>query len=128
MTKKYKVALLLLNDLLTSKKDKINALHREDLGYISLIYGNAGNVEKNFKGGYGIIHIISKRNFEDNKQTGIKIVKKLIDVILAGEISKTIKSKQTVHIQKDGYEAVLSLDWKGNKITWLLTGYKIKKV
>lgn len=132
MDKELKKGIRNLNKVLKTKKDVFEAFISNSLGKISLIYGFEGNANNNFKKGYGISHIVAKRNYEaknstDNKEKGVDVAKKLIDVIINGEIVKTIKSKETVHIEKDGYEAVLSLDWHKNKITWLLTGYKIKK-
>lgn len=121
----YKAGLLRLNICLKNKSDVENALHRDDIGYINLIYGKPGNGLKQFKGGFGLSHIIAKRDYEKAGE-GIKTAKKIIEVVLFGRITKTIKSKETIHIQKDGYEAVLSLNWHGNKVNWILTGYKIK--
>jgi len=123
-----------LNNLdfcIKNKKDVQNAFFSELVGSISLIYGTDGDKTKNFKGGYGIAHIIAKRNFEAltnsklKNQNGTVLAGKLIEVICFGTIYKTIVSKQTIHIRKDNYEAVLSLDLHGNKVCWLLTGYKI---
>ena len=131
-----------LDWVIKEKKDKFEAFHHVHFVDISLIYGTPGNPLKNFKGGYGISHIIEKRNheaiiesdlffkkFKKHKKiiTGEKIAYKLIDVILNGKVTKTIESKKTVHFSKDGYEAVLSLDFHGNCVSWILTGYKIKK-
>ena len=58
------------------------------------------------------------------KETGLQVVKKLMDVIVYGTITKTIPAKQTVHLQKDGFEAVISQNWNGDKVNWLLTGWK----
>ena len=53
-----------------------------------------------------------------------QVVKKLMDVIVFGTITKAIPVKQTVHLQKDGFEAVISQNWNGDKVNWLLTGWK----
>lgn len=117
--------------VIKNKKDFYNAFEKPGFGVISLIYGKPGIAIDNFKGGNGIAHIIAKRNWEGKTNTklknqkGIDVAKKLIDVIVNGKIVKTIKTKQTVFIHKDGYEAILSLNWFGNKITWLFNGYKI---
>jgi dsDNA-binding SOS-regulon protein len=114
-----------LKKCITEKIDIDNAIHREDIGAISLKYGKVGNPENNFKGGFGISHIIAKREHEQ-KGEGLKTAEKLIEVALLGQIIRAVKAKETVHIEKDGYEVVLSLNWNGNKVNWILTGYKIK--
>lgn len=67
----------------------------------------------------GILHIGLKR--------GVATVIKLMDVIANGPVTKFVEKKKTVHLEKDGYEAILSLDEHGKKKTWLLTGWKIEK-
>ncbi|HQN16662.1 MAG TPA: hypothetical protein PLB59_09690 [Bacteroidales bacterium] len=132
-----------LKYVISNKKDRINAFRNPDFGFISLIYGNSGKQINNFKGGFGISHIIAKRDYEDNLEcadfykkhhrypkrlcSGEFVAYKLIDVVINGKIIKTVESKKTVHMIKDGYEAILSLDMNGTSLTWIITGYKIKK-
>jgi len=56
---------------------------------------------------------------------GAKTVPKVINAVIEGDVTKHVANKKTVHLGKDGYEAVLSLDENGNKKTWLLTGRDI---
>lgn len=77
---------------------------------ITFIYGN----EKK-----GLFHIASKHG-------GIKTLLKVLDTVVDGKISKFVKGKKTIHLLKNGAEAVLSLDENGNKKTWLLTGWDNK--
>ena len=122
-------ALEALNKVLKTESDIDDAFFC-DLGPVCLKYGNPGTSENNFKKGFGIIHIIAKRNYEHNidpqrfPETGLQVAKKLMDVIVNGKISKTVPAKQCVHLQKDGFEAVISQNWHGNKVNWLLTGWK----
>lgn len=100
------------------------------LGPVCLKYGTPG-VPPRFKKGSGISHVIAKRDYEHFKdpksfpETGLQVAKKLMDVIVYGEISDTEQKKQCVHLQKDGFEAVISQNWYGNKVNWLLTGWRI---
>ena len=66
----------------------------------------------------GIQHIAQKH--------GIKTLLGVFDAVIDGNISKFVKGNKTVHIEKNGIEAVLSLDENGNKKTWLLTGWNNK--
>lgn len=66
----------------------------------------------------GIQHIAQKH--------GIKTLLKVFDAVIDGEIKKFVENKKTVHIEKDGIEAVLSLDEHGKQKTWLLTGWNNK--
>ncbi len=66
----------------------------------------------------GIRHIAEKH--------GVKTLLKVFDAVVDGDVSKFVKGKKTVHLSKDGVEAILSLDENGNKKTWLLTGFDTK--
>ena len=122
-------ALEALSKVLKTKSDIDDAFFCE-FGQICLKYGNAGTPDNGFKKGFGIIHIIEKRNYEHRidpehfPETGLKVARKLMDVIVYGNISKIVPAKQCVHLQKDGFEAVISQNWHGNKVNWLLTGWK----
>jgi len=115
-----------LKFVIRNKVDFYNAFINLEIGNVTLLYGKAGNINNNFKGGFGISHIISKRNSEE-RNSGYKTAVKLIETIVNGKIIKTIPSKKTVHILFENYEAILSLDLHGETVTWLITGYKIKK-
>ncbi|MDR0905774.1 MAG: DUF1073 domain-containing protein [Oscillospiraceae bacterium] len=65
----------------------------------------------------GLVHI--------EERHGAETVPKVIDAVVDGNIVKYVAAKKTIHVEKDGYEAVLSLDEHGEKKTWLLTGWKI---
>ncbi len=67
----------------------------------------------------GIYHIAYRR--------GLDTLLHVIDAVSDGEITKFVSEKKTVHIEKDGYEAILSLDEHGKKKSWLLTGWEIDK-
>ncbi|WP_423970332.1 hypothetical protein [Elusimicrobium simillimum] len=69
--------------------------------------------------GYGLKHIAEKH--------GQEVVSKVIEVLVDGDVSKFVRAKKTVHLEKNGYEAILSLDEHGQKKTWLLTGYRIER-
>ncbi|GBR75359.1 hypothetical protein NO2_0040 [Candidatus Termititenax persephonae] len=56
---------------------------------------------------------------------GKDVIPKVVDAVVYGEIKKYVRAKKTIHLEKDGYEAVLSLDEYGKKKTWLLTGWEI---
>ena len=122
-------AIAALNKVIKNKIDIDDAFFCP-LGSVCLKYGNPGQSDKNYKKGFGVAHIISKRDYERAKdpnafpETGLQVVKKLMDVIVYGTITKTIPAKQTVHLQKDGFEAVISQNWNGDKVNWLLTGWK----
>lgn len=67
----------------------------------------------------GLFHIA-------NKHGGIKTLLKVLDTVVDGKITDFTEKNKTIHLIKDGYEAILSLDEHGKKKTWLLTGFDTK--
>ncbi len=114
-----------LKNALTNKSEICNGIFRKDVGNIGLYFGEVGDVTKNYKGGNGLSHIVAKRFAEGFD--GYDVILKLIETIVTGKVVKTVDVKKTIHIEKDGYEAVLSEDKFGNEVIWLLTGWKINK-
>lgn len=122
---KYALAIKSLKTVLINKIDVKHAINRDDLGEIGFVYGTEGNPKNDFKGGSGLSHIIAKRFAEG--ENGLSVAIKMIEVIIEGKIEKEVDSKQTVHIVKGEYEAVLSKNRFGNEEIWLLTGWKKNK-
>ena len=122
-------ALAALNKVIMTKNDIEDAFFCA-LGPVCLKYGTTGEPPL-FKKAYGIAHIIAKRDFEHASdpetfpESGKQVAMKLMDVIVYGKISSIEAKKQCVHLQKDGFEAVISQNWSGNKVNWLLTGWRI---
>ncbi len=73
---------------------------------VALVWGNSKK---------GIAHIGEKR--------GGEVVGNVIRAVVEGDVVKFVEAKKTLHIEWNGYEAVLSLDENGNRKTWLLTGW-----
>ena len=67
----------------------------------------------------GLFHIADKHG-------GIKTLLKVLDTVVDGKITDFTEKNKTIHLIKDGYEAILSLDEYGKKKTWLLTGFDTK--
>ncbi len=117
-----------LQKVITQQTNVTGAMHRydlQDVNDITFVWGTPGAVEQKFKGGHGVSHIIAKRDAEAGN--GLEVAIKLVEVIARGELHKEVISKDTVHINYDGYEAVLSKSRFDQKETWLLTGWKINK-
>lgn len=77
---------------------------------VTFVYGDAKK---------GLFHIADKHG-------GMKTLLKVLDAVVDGNVARYSNTKKTVVVEKDGYEAVLSLDENGNKKTWLLTGWNTK--
>lgn len=65
----------------------------------------------------GILHII-----ENGRE---HYLGNILDAVIEGEIVRSVPERKTVTVKKDNYEAVLSLNRRKEKITWLITGWDI---
>ena len=101
-----------------------NAMYREDVGNIDLVWGTPGT-GSDFKHGYGVSHIIAKRDAENGR--GKETAYKLVEVIAKGDVSGNNTMGNTsdprMFISFDGYTALLVLS-DGKKNTWLLSGWE----
>jgi hypothetical protein len=103
-----------------------NAMWREGIGGISFLWGRPGKGAK-FRGGYGVSHIIAKRNAEGDD--GLAIVRKMVDVIAKGTISSPYQEhdRTKINIDHDKHRAVLTQITNGGERTWLISGFVIKE-
>lgn len=125
----------ILQEVIDKKQDFLDVIVRTEpeIGAISLIWGEIGNPAKKFEGGYGISHIIAKRDWEGENlpqfknQKGKDFAFELIDVMVLGKINRIFgrEDNRRVELEYDNKIALLSQYYEGNKATWLLTGFKI---
>lgn len=100
------------------------AMYRSDIGYIDIKWGTPGRGNK-FKGGYGLSHIIEKRNAETGD--GEKVVYQIVEAIAKATRAETQYSNQVgqayhrIRLHYNGITAVLSKEPGNNH--WLLTGW-----
>ncbi len=116
-----------IREVLETQKDVKSAMYRDDIGNIDFVYGTPGKGEK-FKKGYGISHIVAKRNAENGK--GLETANKLVEVIAKGTDTDKQQSEGSneyrLRIHYDDYTAVLSSP-SGERNAWLLTGWENNK-
>ena len=113
-----------MQKVINTHEDVENAMYREDVGNIDFVWGTPGR-GKNFKRGYGVSHIIAKRDSENG--TGVETANKLVEVIAKGEITGRQEGlgesgEPRIKLGYDNYTAVLSMP--NNDNTWLLTGFE----
>lgn len=96
------------------------AFNKEGIGNIDVPWGKDG------KGGFGLAHIIERRNKDG--QDGVQFVRRLPGIIKNGTVEKRENFPGRLHvIAKEGNaEAVISLSYMGEERAWLLTGYEYK--
>lgn len=107
---------------ISEKRDVQDAMRSPQVGLVSFVWGQPGNAAKSFKGGFGISHVIEKRNSEGID--GQAVAMKIPEVIAKGEYGKPYgpASFQRVNVVHDGHTAVLSQNGTGGH--WLLTGWR----
>lgn len=114
-----------LQTVIETHTDILDAMYRDDIGSVDFLWGSPGGKPPKFKRGYGISHIIAKRDFENG--SGLKTVNKLIEVIAKGHIVARQEGlgssgEPRVKLEYDNYTAVLSKYSDSN--AWLLTGFE----
>jgi len=95
------------------------AVYKEGIGDIDFVWGKPGTG----KGGYGLSHIIRRRN--DEGHDGKQFVRELPALIKNGEIVPS-DHKDRKYIANKNHTAIVRLDYDGKKATWLASAF-IKK-
>lgn len=102
------------------------ALHNEATGPIDLIWGAPREPSNNFKGGYGLSHILAK-HAEMRGQ-----IEDLGDIVAKLPVAAFERNGQELRLEDRRYRAVVSKLWqpkgdKGTPKTWLLTAFEPKE-
>jgi hypothetical protein len=96
------------------KSDVQKAMFRKEVGQIDFLWGTPGNKANDFKGGWGISHVLAKHGARD--------AMKLPHVLAKG---KAIKIKdfgdERVEISLHGFSAYLIKE--NSRKAWVLSGY-----
>jgi hypothetical protein len=98
--------------------EAIGALYHPTIGDIDLIWGEEGDKDNQYAGGYGLAKIIGKHP---------EVVNNLQDVINQMEIEKPRSGANRLRMSSsDGkYKAVVRLTWEDKKQQWLLTAFEV---
>lgn len=110
--------------VLAEKASVPQALRRPDLGDITIDYGEAGNESAGFRDGWGLAHIIARRNLEG--ADGETFVREVIPEVLAkGKLKRLLgpADGRRAILDYKGNQAILSLYRYGDRETWVLSGY-----
>ena len=105
-----------------------NAMYRSDLGFIDFKWGTPGKGNR-YKGGYGISHILEKRNAENGR--GNIVLDKIVQAIAKAEDAELQHSNNLsgehnrVRLHYGDTTVILSKDPGENH--WLLTGWENRK-
>lgn len=97
-----------------------NAIYKEGIGDIDIVWGEAGTG----KSGYGLSHIIRRRNEEG--YNGEEFVKQLPDIINDGKVYKKEGHTKRIYVGTETAEIAIKLEWEDKDKIWLVSGY-VKK-
>ena len=105
------------------------AMYRRDVGEITIDYGKPGDPSRNFAEGFGLSHIVARRNAQG--QNGEEFVREILPEVLAkGRLSALRTSKigdRRAQVVYRGNVAILSLFRDQRRETWVLTGFRDRK-
>lgn len=104
------------------KGECTEALYREDLGYIDIIWGENDTNNK----GFGLKHIIEKHG-ESIKKLGFNIEDFIPIVVQFGNFNESLSNQNKKVYESDTFRFVVSLDLFGKSKRWLLTAFDITK-
>lgn len=105
-----------IEKLLQEKSGYVSgAIYKEGIGDIDFIYGEPG------KNGYGLAHIIERRNQQGIN--GEEFVREIPEIIRTGSVYNVLGQSGRKFILSNDKEALIRLDWDGEQRNWLLTAY-----
>lgn len=103
-----------ISTVLATKQDVLGAMYRKEVGDIDFVYGQEGDPNRNYAGGYGISKILAKH--------GEEAVRMIPEVIANGEVEDRYSDRK--HFIYKDYIAVVKLNFDGVKRTWLVTNFQ----
>ncbi len=116
-----------LQEAVDQKKDTPNAFYRPEIGEIDLVWGEAGDPARDYKGGYGLSHIIEKRTSEG--VDGKAFAKDLYLAIANGDAvyrGEDIGDPRIDIFYRDTQIVLVKESGKVN--SWMLTGFIKQKI
>lgn len=135
-----------MDHVISSKKYEPRSMWRKELGWIGFEWGKAGEEPPEFashaefrkwqksgrrpfdKGGYGVAHILAKRDWEGKYieefigQKGIEVAYRIVTAIACGSISSR---SMTAEIKWQGLGVYLRKRMSGGETFWLISGYSL---
>lgn len=103
--------------------EAVNALYREDIGFIDIVWGE--NDPKTNKG-FGLKHIIEKHGNEI-EQLGFKVEDFIPIVVQFGEYNKKVSENGRYAFEGKMFRFIIEPHYKGRKKQWLLTAFDLRK-
>jgi hypothetical protein len=108
----------------TKEGECTGALHRDDIGYIDIVWGEN---ESKTNLGFGLKHIIEKHGREI-KQLGFEVEDFIPIVVQFGNLNlkKSIEGKLVY--ESNQFRFVIRTQYNGKKKVWLLSAFDLRKI
>jgi hypothetical protein len=100
----------------------INALYRNDIGFIDIVWGEN---DKNNKG-FGLKHIIEKHG-KEIKQLGFEVEDFIPIVVQFGNLNEKESDKCRKVYESKMFRFIVESKYKNSKKNWLLTAFDLRK-
>ena len=94
----------------------VGALHHPEIGSIDLVWGEEGNAEDDYEGGYGLAKIAAKHP---------NVLENLQGIISSLPVER--KGTNRIVLANADHTAVVRLQWNNQSKHWLLTAYENEK-
>lgn len=116
-----------IDKLLKEKQGHVPAIvTRDGIGKIALPYGEAGTAGT--KQGYGLSHLIRRRDDEDGKGEGEKFALNILPKLLTeGIVYSKVDHKDRAYIGSRDHEVAVRLNWDNQENAWIPSGYVRRK-
>ncbi len=109
---------LAIKHLMKIKKgEALEALYREDIGYVDIIWGD----EK-----HGLCHIIKKHKNEI-KQLGFEVEDFIPIIFQYGEFNKKKSKDSKIVLDSQMFRIIISTHYFGEERKWLLSAFDLRK-
>lgn len=109
----------------TQKGECPKALHRDDIGFIDIVWGEVTDPVKHK--GYGLSHIIDKHEAEI-KRLGFELEDFIPIVVQFGNFNLKKSDSQKMVFESNGFRFVVAIQNKrGKEKNWLLTAFDLTK-
>ena len=99
------------------------ALHREDIGYIDIVWGE--NDSKTNKG-YGLKHIVEKHG-ASIKELGFEVEDFIPIVVQFGNLSVKKSDDKKLILESETFRIVIQTRWDNQEKIFLLTAFDLRK-
>lgn len=98
-----------------------NALYRDDIGFIDIVWGE--NDPKTNRG-YGLKHIIEKHG-KELQELGFNVWDFISIIVQAGSLVKA-KEPEKILLESNMFRVVIVTQWKGKKKQFILTAFDLR--